>query len=550
MSTYKPKTSVSKYYSVLFTLPNPVFLIVIGVIFNIVLFFLDPTYIVYTEYYATLLVVLYVYTRITDSILRPMKRIAGLGLFSEIYALITGLFDWRVGLISAIAMNTAVILGIDGIRWWRYIVPMVPSLLVLLINSFLNSIFIVFAALVITLNIVIYLVMGMHKIKKYRSPDIGTMYLKNYLARRNDIEEMFEDLGEDNTVKPRLLISKDTVIVYTDLHYGPFSNIGSSTLPTLITEKLAHVFGKIIVLHGMGSHERNLVSCNRAITYVEELYKCLKKRCTMSNQYYHGSFRLKGRDGWDILGIVFSDISLLLISRDKGIDDLPYSLQLDYSSRAEKLGLGDLLLIDCHNHELETKDMDIDALKELLDKSLDKIEELKEKYHPHEVWIKTYTFKTDAPGVIGGRLTAFQIISGNDTVTIVYIPGNNMQPGLREKIKTIAKTKHGIKGEIEVLTNDEHTETGTRSFTTYIPVLDTEDLLTDVEALINKLVSEKPYSGLRYTTTYIRTRIMGRSAEELLELLKKSFPLSAALLIFYIIVVPLLLYFLEKILVY
>lgn len=548
MSTYKPKTSVSKYYSILFTLPNPVLLIVIGILFNIVLFFLDPAYMVYAEYYVALFAVLYVYTRITDSVLRPVKRIAGLGLISEIYALITGLFDWRVGLVSAVAMNTIVILGIDGTCWWRYIVPMVPSLLVLLINSSLNSIFILFIAFVIVLDAVFYLVMGIHKIKKYRSPDIGTMYLKNYLARRNDIEKMFEDLGEDSIVKPRLLISRDTAIIYTDLHYGPFSNIGSSMLPTLITEKLRHVFEKIIVLHGMGSHDRNLVSYNRAIAYVEKLYECLKK-CTRSNQYYYGSFRLKGRDGWDILGIVFSDISLLFISRDKGIDDLPYSLQLDYSSRAEKLGLGDLLLIDCHNHELETEDMDIDALKELLDKSLDKIKELKEKHHPHEVWMKAYTIKTNTPGVIGGRLTAFQIISGNDTVTIIYIPGNNMQPGLREKIKTIAKTKHGIKGGIEVLTNDEHAETGTRSFATYIPVLDTEELLTDVETLINKLVSEKPYSGLTYATTYIRTRIMGKSAKELLELLKKSFPLSATLIISYIVIVPLLLYILEKILV-
>ncbi len=549
MSIYKPNTSVSKYYSILFALPNPILLIIIGILLNIVLFFLNPVYIIYAEYYVALLVVLYVYTRITDSVLRPVKRIAGLGLVSEIYALITGLFDWRVGLVSAVAINTIVILGIDGTCWWRYIVPVAPSLLVLLINGSLNTTLLMFIVFVIVLDAVIYFVMGIHKINKYRSPDIGTMYLKNYLARRNDIEKMFEDLGEDTVVKPRLLISRDTAIIYTDLHYGPFSNIGSSMLPTLITEKLGHVFEKIIVLHGMGSHDRNLVSYNRAITYVEKLYECLEK-CTRKNQYYYGSFRLKGRDGWDVLGVVFSNISLLFISRDEGIDDLPYYLQLDYSSRAEKLGLGDLLLIDCHNHELETKDMDIEALKELLDESLNRIKELKEKQQPYEIQIKAYTIKTKAPGVIGGRLTAFQIISGRDTITIVYIPGNNMQPGLREKIKSILKTKHRIEGEIEILTNDEHAETGTKSIAAYIPVLDTEELLADIEALIDKLMLEKPYPGLSYTATSIQTRIMGKSAEKLLELLKKSFPLSAMLLISYVIIVPALLYIFEKILAY
>lgn len=547
LKIYKPNSELSKYYSFIFKLPSKYTVLLLTLIVNIIIYIISGQLVLYyIMYYAVVLSIVWIYGLIIDSPYKRVKRSLALAMITEIYAFIIGMINIGLGIASSTVFIILGILGIDGTSVGRYILSIIPPATALLILNMYDYIPLLIVPVV--LDYFIYKVMSVHKVDKYPAPELGSMFLRNILEKKRDIEKVFDDLSSEEIVHPRIIFGDNKLfLLYSDIHYGPFSNTGSSMLPSLIHNKLNDRYESVVVLHGMGSHDRNLPTLEETERFVERIINSLSENSEQLK--FYGFDRISDEE-WDLLLVVLDKLSIIFISRNDGIDDLPYELQVEYELKARQLGLGDLILVDCHNHELESKP-NITNLKKLLDTAISRINEIKKGIDGKEGTIiyRTKTVEARSPGVIGSKITILQL--GKDPknlVTLIYIPGNNMEPGLRNKIRSILNGKYNIDiRSIEVFTSDEHTETGIRSSTIYIPVLSTDKLL---EAIVNgyqRLLNEEFETDLRYMKLDIKVKLMKDSAWKLLELVRKSFKISFILILTYIILIPFILYLIKLI---
>lgn len=549
MDIYKPKAIVSRYYTILFTLPNwqvlATILLIAGLI--VILSMGERSSLLVLNsllVFITLRMYSWIYKH---SVFHKAKRSIGMSLatlvYSSIFALITG--KNLVAIVSSVTMLTVVIMGLDGTSLMRSIIPLTPVCTTLFVAYFLNYyskseivVSLLFVFILVFIDLLIYLYLSRRRIKQYSLPDLGTMFLRNWLDKKTDIEEVFDQVGEIHSVCPRIIELGDLALVYTDVHYGPFSNIGSSRLPILLTDAFKKTrFKSVLTLHGLGSHDRNIASSNQTNKYVEELVKSLisnNGNCLL----YKGAFSIRN-DEWQLLSIVFDKLSIIIISRPrKGIDDLPYDIQLEYGLKAHNRGLGSIVILDSHNWELQ-EEPDLNSLRELLDQALNKIEEYMNK-EPVEVLHKHKCFESRAPGLVNGYGCIICLSGeGKQEVCILYLRGNNMKPGARD---SLLKSMEPLGAPyMEVLTNDEHSETGTRAHIAYIPVHDSHNLLRDIENISMELKKVEYSRGARLYSYRLDLKLMGSSVDLIKKQLGPSLRESSILLLLYVFSTPLIL---------
>ncbi len=542
MKGYKPSSEISKYYSILFSLPSTLSLAILTILLNILIYImLHGESLIYIIYFIATITIVSTYAYLCDSVFRRFKRVLGLSLIVESIAFITGLINPVLGIVYSSVFLILAILGIDGTKLYRYLVAILPPLIILILYGYMRYILLLLIPVLIDYSI--YLIMGIYRINRYKLPDLGTMYLRNYLMRSREIEEFFDHIASSEVAYPRIIMGGGTIFIYTDIHYGPFSNIGSSMLPSILVEKLKRIgYNNIVVFHGMGSHDRNLPTYRHTLEYIEELIRDVESGGWGPLKYY-GWKRLRGGDGWDLLIMAFDKIALILISREKGIDDLPYSLQVEIERKAMEKGLGDIVLIDCHNHEL-SDEPDLESLKGLLGEALDLIAEIRSG-EPIEYHVYAVSTHTNAPGIINGYISISKLETRKNSIILVYLPGNNMEPGLRTRIKEIISRETGHPPDnIEVLTNDEHTETGISAKAAYIPVLGSTELFNSIRELIHRLEDSKPVKQLYYKKSYHDVKIINEKIIVLKNMIRKGFILSASLILSYVFLTPIILYLL------
>jgi putative membrane protein len=546
---YRPRNQLEKYYSIVFRLPKEYFLLLLALILNIFIYLVDGNnWYSYVFFFVLSFSIIWFYGLVLKTSYRVLRRSLGLALFSQTIFFIIGFWNFWIGLFTASAFMIIAIMGIDGTNIWRYIIPILPALiLIITMREYLYSL----ALLVLILyDYIVYLIMSIHRIGRFKAPDIGTMFIKNLLDRRRDVEELFREYSVLERVKPRIIISEDNdlLIIYPDIHYGPFSNTGSSMFPSMINNILKNYFGNVNVvsLHGTCSHERNIPTYNDTLKFINMIVKdILSNRNKYAKIFFKGFRRIHGNK-WDLLIIVFDKVSLILLSNNKGIDDPPYTLQLFIEEKARDHGINnDIILVDCHNHELE-EEHDINEIKILLNNAVNIVEDLLKK-GSSEVYYRVLSAETSSPGVIGSKIILLQIGKPEEYVYLIYIPGNNMEPSLRNYIRSVISRKFGISiDSIEVLTSDEHSETGV-STTMYIPVLRSESLIKTIIESTERLMKLEWRRGLWYRVLSIKVPLMNDLAWKLLELVRKSYRLSAILLILYLLTAPLISYYLLSI---
>jgi len=118
--------------------------------------------------------------------------------------------------------------------------------------------------------------------------------------------------------------------------------------------------------------------------------------------------------------------------------------------------------------------------------------------------------------------------------------GNNAKPGLRDML--IEKLRPLGVDYYEVLTNDEHTETGTRARITYIPVHESSQLLGDIEKASFELSREEWIQNAFLYTTRLELKLMGSGIDAIKKQLASSLKESSILLLLYVFATPILLY--------
>ncbi|XES76840.1 MAG: DUF2070 family protein [Candidatus Bathyarchaeia archaeon] len=284
-------------------------------------------------------------------------------------------------------------------------------------------------------------------------------FMLNWVASLNaPLESYLEKRGEDVNVQVSLLkfdSSKPKAAIIVPLvHPGPFKNIGSSVLPSLLKQQYTDAYQcDTCVPLGLLGHELDVASQaqnHKIITGIiqnanfEAKIDKATPYVTVSENGVTASCQLFGKT-------VFLNFTLA----PKTTEDLPQELGSLVQQDAQKLGL-DALIINAHNCLTETTEIDasIEALRETANKCLNQAAAQKAapfQVGSHTVYPSEFTLKD---GMGAGGITAVVVKVGEQKTAYVVIDGNNMVPGVREKILSSLGAA-GFEAS-EVFTTDTH----------------------------------------------------------------------------------------------
>jgi putative membrane protein len=311
---------------------------------------------------------------------------------------------------------------------------------------------------------------------KYSMDSVGARFLgipssllfKSFLANWTEglvvpLENFFETLGYEKDVAVSSLSFKvnsklKAVIIVPALHPGPFNNLGSSLLPSLIQKSIQNKFDCVVsVPHGLVGHELDVASQLYNKKVVNTILGFFKNLPLTSKATPF--LRTQENDAKVSCQILGDCAFLTLTTAPKTMEDLPPELNASIIEVAKKMGVS-ALSIDAHN----SMDGDFDLETAIISLRKAAITALK-KAIEHE----KSTFKIGAAAVVPNDFTVEQgmghggisvlvIEVGIQKVAYVTIDGNNMVSGLREKILK-ALEDLGI-NDGEILTTDTHSVCG------------------------------------------------------------------------------------------
>ena len=172
---------------------------------------------------------------------------------------------------------------------------------------------------------------------------------------REPLEEFLDEIGVEEEVRFSILLFEDTngrpigALVVPGVHPGPFREIGSSPLPSLLQEALEEHLGcPVAVPHGLSGHEFNLTSraeCEKLISAVLEAFDRLDGPFNRATDVFRAEHR-GAKASCQLIGpLAF----ITLTMAPDTMEDLPPELDDLLARLAEELGLSGVVAVDAHN---------------------------------------------------------------------------------------------------------------------------------------------------------------------------------------------------------
>ena len=298
--------------------------------------------------------------------------------------------------------------------------------------------------------------------KNYSTPSLPLFraFMLDWAVGLNaPIEELFEKTGENADIEVTLLkfdASKPKAAIIVPLvHPGPFKNVGSSLLPSLLKHEYEKEFGcDACVPLGILGHELDLASQTQNNKIISQVIASAKFKATADL----ASPSVKVTEGGATASCqIFGDTVFLSFTlAPKTTEDLPQELGRMVNEEAAKHGLKSAMVVNTHNSINDIVDTEeyLDALQKAASKCLQKAVALPTKQFmvgAATVFPKEFNLKD---GMGTGGITAIVVQVEKQKTAYIVIDGNNMISGLREKILA-ALTSVGL-DESEVFTTDTH----------------------------------------------------------------------------------------------
>ena len=343
-------------------------------------------------------------------------------------------------------------------------------------------------------------------------------FLLNWVTDQNEpLEKHLEAIGTDADIEVTLLkfdASKPkAAIIVPQVHPGPFKNIGSSLLPSLMKKSYEREFGcDACVPLGILGHELDLASQaqnNKIIAQTVD-YAKFKAQDTLASPL------VRVKEGTATASCqIFGNTAFLSFSlAPNTTEDLPQELGRIVSEEAKTLGLKNAVVVNTHNCLTAIIDTaeHLDELKTAASKCLQKAVVLPTK--PFSVGSAT-VFPTEfnlKSGMGAGGITAIVVEVENQKTAYIVIDGNNMIPGLREMI---LESLAGLGfGSSEVFTTDTHavtaSVTGRRGYHPVGEVMDHKLLINYIGEAAKKAEANLEVSNAGYLHfTVPQVRVIG-----------------------------------------
>jgi len=288
-------------------------------------------------------------------------------------------------------------------------------------------------------------------------------FLLNWVTDQSEpLEKHLETMGRDADIEVTLLkfdaAKPKAAIIVPQVHPGPFKNIGSSLLPSLLKREVEkELGGDACVPLGLLGHELDLASQSQNYKIATQVISSAKFKA----QAVSASPFVSVSEGVATASCqIFGDTAFLSFTlAPKTTEDLPQELGRIVVEEAKKLGLTNALVVNCHN-----------SLTNIIDtsKHLDELERVAFRCLQQAIAIPTKKFSVGSAtvfpaefslkaGMGAGGITAIAVQVENQKTAYIIIDGNNMVPGLREKILS-ALSRLGFESS-EVFTTDTHAVT-------------------------------------------------------------------------------------------
>jgi putative membrane protein len=327
--------------------------------------------------------------------------------------------------------------------------------------------------------------------------------------KQEKMEEIFESRSSVDEIRTRMMKferegDKQVFVVLPDIHPGPFNPIGGSNLP----KKLFNFFeNNAIVLHSISDHSKNLPTTAEVNKYLDSLKNSVLKNsgneCTLPLITKSNDFTLTC--------IGFKTSVLMIISKDSGMEDLPYSIIEKIEQFAKELGFSDIMIVDAHNalgnkisYEEET------ALTALALTSLEKLEG--KQYYTYEIGYSnslTSGFRIIELG--GAGIGVLNLLINNEDHLIGWSDSNNLVNGLR--IRILRELNTAGFNMLEICSSDTHSSSGKRTRQGYYAlgnVTNDKDIIRAFSEISRKAMSKTTPSSFSYLDSYSQIKLMGR----------------------------------------
>jgi len=353
-------------------------------------------------------------------------------------------------------------------------------------------------------------------------------FLLNWILGLNaPFENLLEKLGEEQDVAVSLLkfdaSRPKAVMVIPSVHPGPFKNVGSSLLPSMLKTALEKELNcSVCVPHGLLGHELDLASQIQNQKIISQIvasvnFKGLEAKATPFVKVSNGSATACCQ--------IFGDFSFLSFTlAPETTEDLPQELSLFVRRETEKHKLTCCAVVNAHNSidGIANTQKVLDTLKTVATTCLEKAASMKRL--PFEAGAATVTPKEFSleDGMGPGGITTLVVKAGEQKTAYVVIDGNNMVSGLREKILSTLLSIGVDEGE--VFTTDTHSVNAlTVSERGYHPIgeaIDHEKLIGYIkEATLAAITNLEPVKAACRNVTVPRVKVIGERKLEKLSLL-------------------------------
>jgi putative membrane protein len=357
----------------------------------------------------------------------------------------------------------------------------------------------------------------------FPSLSIFKAFLLNWVADLNEPFEYFLDfLGEERDVEVSILRfdkEKGSIfIVVPSVHPGPFKNIGSSLLPSMLKESLERSLESVACVPlGLLGHEFDLASQRECHKIIDHVVK--SAAFTADDEGATPSVAFKN-DMATVCCQAFGKTVLASFSlAPHTTEDLPPELGIFVQEKAWKLGFKDCVFVNAHNSIDGVPDLNraLASLESSASACLERISSL--DWLPFKVGaavVKPREFSL-SEGMGPGGITAVVVeVEGQKTAYVVF-DGNNMVSDLREKILSALQSL-GISGG-EVFTTDTHSVNAvTLTARGYHPigeVMDHEKVIGYVKEAVGAAIADLSPAKAGFRRIKVqRVKVIGREALE------------------------------------
>jgi putative membrane protein len=336
-----------------------------------------------------------------------------------------------------------------------------------------------------------------------------------------ELEDFFEQLGEEAIVPVSVLSFRTAAgekarFVLPMIHPGPMGEIGGGNLPERIA---ASAEGLAFPPHATAGHDFNLVTGREVDTVL-----AAADRAHARIRYDNVATRSKRAASGEakLLGQSFGDSAFLASTFSPGFaDDVDYAVGLSATAEARTGGLRDVMLADAHNCNNGLEGDDLGHVVPGSGRSFDMIEAAGElgdrlaaaERHPVSLgvaWDPTPWEPIEGIGPLGIRTAVFEV-DGQRTA-YVLIDGNNMEPGLRDRL--VGTLVDGSVAEAEVLTTDTHTVNTVEAENQVGAAIDRDELSALVTDLVERAIEDLEPVEAGMATERTEVRVFGNDRTE------------------------------------